>query len=315
MRIQPAPRLIIFLILALNYFWLSTDPEESASWYCDQHCFKIGAEVIESIWDSVMILAPHISVLATKKGIGMANRRGRHSGRFTGGKPNGKPGGKPNGLWHPLSVWHGLCRSNMHRGLVNALAIFNEHESRTGKVHSAKRECEFLLSHIDEVDFDSDIWMEWYTTQSGSKGTNKASLKRQEWCTLHTVPIGKMGKNASILKCNRSDPNLSMTLPPQCINEDNLAFAGCRVKGDTLESVVKAYRLYYHAKVNTVKGGFRYFYTLPPTWLNPPRRYMIKTIKASDMKKLHLTHQLDDEGYVVIKFVGNKLSTKADKVC
>src|SRR4029078_2405504 len=96
---------IIFFVL-LNYFWLSLDPDESASMYCDQHCFKIGSEIMESVWDVVLVLSPELSIEATKQGIPETSRKRRHS--------------RKDCLWHPLSVWNGLCRSNFHRSLINA---------------------------------------------------------------------------------------------------------------------------------------------------------------------------------------------------
>ena len=92
----------VFLVL-LNYFWLSDDPVECASWYCDQHCFKIGSEVMESVWDAVSVLCPRLESLATKQGISTVNRKHRHAGEDM--------------LWHPFTVWNGFCRENMRVAL------------------------------------------------------------------------------------------------------------------------------------------------------------------------------------------------------
>jgi len=261
----------------LNYFWLSDDPEESASWYCDQHCFKIGSEVIESVWDSIIVLAPHLQDLANEEGISQNNRKRRHS--------------KENGLWHPMSVWTGFCRSNMKRSLINADAIFKEHEKRTGKQHSAWVDCKFLTKHVDKIDFNSKIWHHWFSSQNGSTNTKytpsktkKVDLARRKlWCE----EMGLVDDNRDRNKCK-------MTKPGQYINED--IFSNCKVDGDH----IKAYRNYYNAKVNTLKQGMRYFYSEPPSWILKKYKLVTERQTKTSKKKNYL---LDDEGYVVIVFV------------
>lgn len=277
----------LFLVL-LNYFWLSDDPEESASWYCDQHCFKLGSEVIESVWDAVLVLCPRLEKLATKKGIPDNNRKRRHS--------------KKDGLWHPFSVWNGYCRENMRRSLVNANAIFAEHERRTGKQHSAWTDCKFLMKHIDdeELDFNSSTWYKWFSSQNGSTDTKytpsktkPADLKRRkEWCA-------EMGLTGS----KKQDRNtMKMTMPGQYINEKTAAFAGCKVPGD----VVTSYRNYYNSKANTVGGGMRYYYTQPPSWLSKEATKKLLTTpkgKRKAVKPVIPNYARDEDGYVIVVFV------------
>lgn len=261
---------------ALNYFWLSWDPVESASWYCDQHCFKIGSEVVESVWDSVLVFCPELGVMADRRGIGKANRRRRHA--------------KEGMLWHPLSVWHGLCRANMKRGLINADAIFAEHYKRTGTRHSAWKDCAFLLEHIEHINFSSDQWSQWYASQNGSIGTHtpkktdQAGLKRRrEWCLVHCKNIEKLDRHI----CD-------MTEPPQCINEDLPYFKGCKVQGD----LITAYRNYYCAKLYSPMGFMRYYHQTPiPKWLLGCR------VEETNGKIKIIPYLLDDEGYVVVNFV------------
>lgn len=236
------------LFVLLNYFWLSWDPKESASWYCDQHCFKIGSEVIESVWDVVLVLSPKLGDLADLKGIPSTYRKGRHA--------------KKDCLWHPLSVWNGLTRSNLKRSLINADAIFQEHKNRKGTEHSAWKDCKFLLKHVDSINFNDIRWKKWFTSQNGdeqskyrpSKTKPKDLKLRAEWCKTHAYL-----NDTSILDLDRND--CDMTEPPQCINDK--LFPGCRVDGN----VIKAYRNYYKFKTTTVSSGMRYFYTKPPKWL------------------------------------------------
>lgn len=260
---------------ALNYFWLSWDPAESAKWYCDQHCFKIGSEVIESIWDVVMVVCPDLDRRAN---MSSATRKRRHS--------------RDQCLWHPLSVWHGLCRANMHRGLINANAIFEEHYRRTGTRHTSWKDCQFLLKNISKIDFSSEAWRDWFRSQNGEDGTKYTPTKtkpvdlakRRAWCLVHAP---------NILKVDRA--TCSLTEPPQCINEDTPEFKGCRVPGD----VVKAYRKYYQAKLYTM-GLMRYYHsTTLPTWVCGA------IIKDENRIKI-VPYQLDDEGYMVIEFVKSK---------
>jgi hypothetical protein len=250
---------------ALNYFWLSWDPVESAKWYCDQHCFKIGSEVIESIWDVVMVVCPDLEGTESM-------RKRRHA--------------RDGCLWHPLSVWHGLCRANMHRGLINANAIFEEHYRRTGTRHTAWKDCLFLLKNISKIDFSSDAWVGWFFSQNGKEGTKYTPIKtkpadlakRRAWCLIHAP---------NILNIDREQ--CSLTEPPQCINE--VEFRGCRVPGD----VVKAYRRYYQAKLYTM-GLMRYYHTstLPP--------WVLGAVIKNENKIKIVPYQLDDEGYVVVEF-------------
>lgn len=234
--------IIIFFIL-LNYFWLSDDPDESASMYCDQHCFKIGSELMESIWDVVLVLSPELSH-EFSGGPGISETR-RHS--------------RKDCLWHPLSVWNGLCRSNLHRSLINANAIFQEHYNRKGTTHKAWAGCKFLLASYKKIDFNSSRWKRWFMSQCGDETTKYRPLKtkkkdlqaRIQWCTVHSSLKGK-----SILSFDRN--TCEMTEPPRCINEKE-----CKDAPD----VVSAYRLYYHCKVSSMKQGMRYYYTNPPSWL------------------------------------------------
>lgn len=272
--------LLVTPSFALNYFWLSWDPVESAKWYCDQHCFKIGSEVIESIWDSVLVLCPDLSTLADDYQLSKANRKRRHA--------------KEGALWHPLSVWHGLCIANMRRGLENADAIFAEHYRRTGTSHVAWKDCKFLMEHIDTIDFSSKVWLNWYMSQNGSisaytpKKTDAAGLKkRREWCLIHAKNITKL---------NRA--TCDMTEPPQCINEDIPEFKGCKVPGD----VISAYRSYYRAKLYTM-GVMRYYHGTPiPSWILGC--VVTDTSKSKKKPKTKIVpYLLDDEGYVVVKFI------------
>lgn len=296
---------MLWLLILLNYFWLSWDPDESASYYCDQHCFKIGSEVIESIWDGILVISPEISTKATNLGIPMTYRKARHA--------------PADSLWHPLSVWHAQCRANMRRGLINAKAIFNEHARRTGKIHSANRDCDFLIGVIDSIDFNSERWKKWCLSQNGTvnkytpiKTKPKDLAKRREWWNIHSV-ILKVNDNIADVDRN----TCSMTEPPQCISDTDPNFKKCRVSGD----IIKAYRLYYHAKTNTVKGGFRYYYTQPPRWLNvfDKNKIKIKNKKPSEDNLLTTgsnTHafnlayildeenfELDSDGYVIVRFL------------
>jgi hypothetical protein len=226
-------------VMALNYFWLSWDPDESAKWYCDQHCFKIGSEVIESIWDSVLVLCPDLAREADELGFTKATRKRRHS--------------KPGTLWHPLSVWHGLCRSNMIRGLVNANAIFKEHERRTGTRHVAWLDCLFLLRNISRIDFNSKIWSEWYATQnpghhmSGLGKIGKNLIKRREWCKIHARNI------LNIDRCAGGE----ITEPPRLVGDL-----------DTKKDLIVVYREYYMSKLYTM-GVMRYYhFRPPPPWIS-----------------------------------------------
>lgn len=272
----------IFLVL-LNYFWLSDDPVQSAKWYCDQHCFKIGAEVIESVWDAVLVLAPELSAKATSSGVPEVNRKKRHS--------------KEGCLWHPLSVWNGLCRANMRRSLVNADAIFAEHYRRTKTKHSAWSDCKFLLKNVSKIDFNSSTWRKWYASQNGDEDTKyrpeKTKVKdlklRALWMARHGhVSVGTTKVTVFTLDRN----TCSMSEPPQCINDK--LFPGCQVPGDPVE----AYRRYYNLKLTSFKNGaeMRYFYSIPPPWL----KGKVQRISAAVRKKF--PYKLDDEGFCVVHF-------------
>lgn len=238
----------------VNYFWLSLDPDESARWYCDQHCFKIGSEVVESVWDAVLTLKPSLSKEADVLGCSKAYRHRRHA--------------KDGELWHPLSVWHCMCRANMKRGLINADAIFKEHQRRTGKSHQAWKDCKFLLGKVDQINFNTKVWKDWYQAQTTPE-------KRKGW----TLEYG-FKKHVDRNTCE-------MTEPVQCINDD--LFPGCKVQGD----VVRAYRRYYNAKIYSLKVTMRYFYSTPPSWLGGDKRLI--------NGKLYIyPYLLDEEGYVVV---------------
>lgn len=268
-------RVFLFLLLlvrpvvGLNYFWLSMDPVESASWYCDQHCFKIGSEVIESVWDVVLILCVELSAEADLLGFGKANRYKRHS--------------RPDTLWHPLSVWHGMCRANLLRGLVNANAIFAEHFSRTGTRHKAWDECLFLMKNIKRINFQSEKWKEWWDEQSCKNPPKKTkpidSEKRKKWAAEYSF----------ITKLNRNT-HPTFTEPPQCISQDDPIFSRCRVPGD----VVRAYRSYYNAKLYKL-GFMRYYYSNPPKWL-------FGVLETQGTKKKMLPYDRDENGYVVVEY-------------
>ena len=123
----------------LNYFWLSRDPREAASWYCDQHCFKIHTELISAVWDSVLSLAPWVEDWADTCDIPRSYRTNRHA----------KPGRK----WHPLSKWTGICRGNAVISLINARALLEEHQRRTGRKHVVWEDWKFLWKVLPRVRF------------------------------------------------------------------------------------------------------------------------------------------------------------------
>ena len=160
----------------------------------------------------------------------------------------------------------------MKRGLINADAIFQEHLSRTGKSHSAWRDCKFLLDKISEVDFETKIWKRWYRTLNGkSNGVTKPKdlELRKAWCKKHARGI------------RRADRNLcEMTEPPQCINEKE--FPGCRD-----DDLVTAYRKYYLAKMDSISGGMRYFYTKPPLWLPTEKVHLERKQKGKRTQKVN----------------------------
>jgi hypothetical protein len=276
---------IHLLLVLLNYFWLSWDPKESASWYCDQHCFKIGSEVMESVWDAVLVLSPELSELATKEGIPQSHRKRRHS--------------KEGCLWHPLSVWNGLTRANMHRSLINADAIFKEHKKRKGTSHVAWKDCKFLLKNINKINFNSSIWKKWFASQNGDEDSkyrpSKTKVKdlqlRAKWCSVHAFIDG-----TTVFSLDRN--SCGMTEPPQCINDK--LFPNCKVSGDPIQT----YRNYYHLKTNTVSSGMRYFYTKPPKWLKGNVQTERKTkAKKKPVEKSAGKWLIDKEGFVVVKII------------
>lgn len=240
---------IYLLIVLLNYFWLSDDPNESASWYCDQHCFKIGSEVVESIWDAVHMLDPTMADRAVEEGIPLTNRHHRHA--------------RPGALWHPMSVWHGMCRENMKRGLVNARAIFEEHTRRTGCIHKATTDLNFLEGIVEKLNFCSPRWTEWYTFQSGVTKNIATHIERRTWCKKFAY-ANVNGKKKKIDTVNRN--TCDMTQFPF------MGFKECRIEGDLIGS----YRKLYHAKIGTIKGGMRYYHTKPPKWLKKDPRIKIR---------------------------------------
>ena len=270
---------VLFFFL-LNYFWLSMCPVESASWYSDAHCFKIGSELVETIWDAAVLVDPPLEDIADSQNLPKTYRRRRHS--------------KPGCMAHPLVVWTGLCRANFDRQFENAEAIFQEHLSRTCKSHSAWEDLKWLRKHTSDLDFHSDGWAAFYASQNGSEPATATKtkkpdlLRRREWVERY-VPydISKRDRNATGIE--------NMTEPPQCINENLPDFQGCQVftacgtfrtQKQMFADAVAAYRKYYIRKASTVHGGFRYFYSTPPDWLildadAPP----IKTSKKSSSTK------------------------------
>ena len=256
--------LTLIFVALLNYFWLSMDPVESARWYSDAHCFKIGSEVVEMLWDAAILINPDLEKKSDAQNVPKTYRRRRHS--------------KPGCLAHPLVVWTGLCRANFDRMIENAECIFEEHLHRTAKSHSAWEDLKWLRkrsSNPSGLDFHSSGWATFYESQNGSVPAEKTKtkpadlLRRREWIERY-VPydFARRDRNATGLE--------HLTEPPQCINESIPAFEGCQVftpcgtfrtQKQMFLDVVAAYRKYYIRKASTVGGGFRYFYSLPPVWL------------------------------------------------
>jgi hypothetical protein len=212
----------------LNYFWLSKNPDESARAYCDQHCFKIHSELITSIWDVVLELAPELVDEALEKGVTRAYINGRHSK-------------------HPLTLWNGICLGNCLRSLLNAKSLLEEHKSRTGTIHCCQRDWDFLSSNVHRIDFSGPKWKKW---QRFSFPKNDPE-KQEKWDSL-TKSLGVVD-------------NKVFTNPPRCINQKE--FPSCNSKYGGFYGLLEAYRKYYQAKVLTVKPIMRYFYTEPPVWL------------------------------------------------
>lgn len=222
-----------FLFVALNYFWLDLDPDVSASWYCDQHVFKIHSEVVESVWDAFLTLDPSLGDLADAEGLSKTYRKGRHA-PYVRGK---------EGRSHPLSRWNTLARANAERSLINAKSIFDEHRRRTGTTHLAYKDWEFLVEILDRVPYTGPTYDAFLQREC------LGSQEDRKWYVEHSKPY--------------SDDE-EFTNPPRCINSK--LFPGC----DDL-TLVGRYRQYYQLKTRTVKAGkevgFRYFHTLPPRWL------------------------------------------------
>jgi hypothetical protein len=68
--------------------------------------------------------------------------------------------------------------------------------------------------------------------------------------------------------------NASITTPPRCINLK--VFPGCSSPKEGFDGLIEAYKKCYQAKVYTISGGMRYYYTQPPRWLD---RNELKTVK------------------------------------
>lgn len=247
---QPRP------MLSLNYFWLSFDPRESASWYCDQHCFKIHTEIIESVWDSVLSLAPWVEDWANQSGISKTYRNRRHS----------KPGTK----WHPLSKWTGLCRGNALTSLINARALLEEHRHRTGKKHTVWKDWHFLWGILPLVRYSPyDAEVEPHEKSNHDQflevhfsGSSRSSLFKK----FRPVPV--------IWFPSRGVSSLEIfyTEPPRCFG---------KYQPDGGLSLIGAYRGYYHDKTSTMKQGMRYYHSQPPPWLSPNLSHEIKQLPQS----------------------------------
>lgn len=234
---------INYFIITLNYFWLSLDPYKCAEMYCDQHCFKIGSEVIESCWDCVMTINPELVVLHKNIGGKDTYRKGRHI------LTKDRLGNIKQKRWHPMCIWTTLCKSNLYRMIQNAEAIFIEHESRTGTLHQAYNDCMFLLEHIDKVDFHSDIWLEWY---------NSVAINNEHHNILRWDKALSMNRN--VIKGIRTI-NLMF---PECVTDRGNNYNTNEINYNNL---VSSYRNYYKQKVTTLKRPMRYYYNKPPTFL------------------------------------------------
>jgi len=224
----------------LNYFWLSPDPKVNAKWYCDQHCFKIHTEVISSVWDATLELAPWIDKLADEEGISRAYRSRIHA----------RPGCK----WHPLSSWNALCLGNCLTSLIAARCLLEEHESRTGCHHKVWKDWEFLWDKLGEISFSSVRWDHFFQEQfPGASPQNK--LKKFAPIPSRDFGLGDFPGEAY------------MTEPPRCINTKLLAFENSKSSKGGFEGLTEAYQKYYKAKVHTIKGGMRYYHSRVPKWL------------------------------------------------
>lgn len=254
---------MIILNALLNYFWLSLDPKESAGWYCDQHVFKIHSEVIESVWDAVIFLNPELKERALDQGMKPTYMKQRHSGGVSGGGVSGGGGSGGERRWHPLSLWNVLRKENAERSLLNAKYIVREHTRRTGTVHSCKKDLDYLLEVIDEVDFPSSKFSD------GKLKFGSLSSKTQHFLDFQL-------KDRKTLLEEASYPELrGCTEPPKCINE--VLFPKVKT-----QDLVTSYRNYYLAKAispqeggNGVSGGMRYYYTSPPRWMKPQQERLL----------------------------------------
>jgi len=247
-----------FIFVFLNYFWLSKDPAENASWYCDQHCFKIHSEVISSVWDAVLELAPWIEKLADEEGISMAYRTRRHA----------KPGPTFR-RWHPLSAWNALCYENCLTSMICARALLLEHRKRTSCKHKVWKDWKFLWKHIHEVSFSphpGGAWDTWKQKQFPDMTIEKL-LK-----PFAPIPVRDFDLDDDTIPIEGLQPQLSwwtgqMTEPPRCINTKMEAFEECVSVKPGFDGLIEAYRKYYEAKTQTIAGGMRYYYTQPPGWM------------------------------------------------
>lgn len=208
----------MFLVL-LNYFWLSFDPRDTAEQYCDQHCFKIHSEVISSVWNAVLEAAPWVEPLADEAQVPKSYRIGTRHRK------------------HPLSKWAGLSAANCYTSLINARAILEEHQKRTGRHHTAWQDWEFLWGILPQVKFDLP-----------GEAPGKLKIFRPvPWIWFDHANV---------------DPRLEedyFTVPPRCFGQFQVT-PGLGVVG--------AYREYYLDKTQTIKGGMRYYHgTEVPKWL------------------------------------------------
>lgn len=233
------PSHTIFLQL-LNYFWLSLDPRESASWYCDQHCFKIHTELISAVWDSVLTLAPWVEDWADTCGIPRSYRTQRHA----------RPGRK----WHPLSKWTGICRGNAVTSLINARALLEEHQRRTGRRHVVWADWEFLWEVLPSVRYERHP-----LKKDAGKSTHEQFLSHHFSSTeiKKFRPFSPVPEVWFPLKVALST-KLFYTEPPRCFG---------KWEAPNHHTLVQAYRGYYEDKTLTMKQGMRYYHSLPPEWL------------------------------------------------
>lgn len=233
------------LFVFLNYFWLSKDPKENASWYCDQHAFKIHSEVIASVWDAVLELAPWIGQLADEEEIPKTYRTRIHA--------------RPGQRWHPLSAWNAISYGNCLTSLINARELLLEHEKRTTCQHKVWKDWRFLWKHIHEVSFspNSKHWREW---------------KERQFPDTPVEELTKAFEPIPVRGFDLEDADIpmvaSMTKPPVCINTKIPDFQGCVSSKPGFDGIIEAYRKYYEAKTGTISGGMRYYHSDPPGWMD-----------------------------------------------